>query len=85
MLAFSKLPKVKRTPLIQKAIDRGVDFLFSGDPSEVPYPNGWNDMPSGNWWKFGFPVFYVTDLLQLAEALVTLAMVMTPEWQTHWP
>ncbi len=85
MLAFSKLPKVKRTPLIQKAIDRGVDFLFSGDPSEVPYPNGWNDKPSGNWWKFGFPVFFVTDLLQLAEAWSTLAMVMTPEWQTHWP
>ncbi|QRN82134.1 nitrogen fixation protein NifH [Chloroflexota bacterium] len=72
MLAFSKLPKVKRTPLIQRAIDRGVDFLFSGDPSEVPYPNGWNDKPSGNWWKFGFPIFYVTDLLQLAEALVNL-------------
>ena len=24
------------------------------------------------WWKFGFPVFYVTDLLQLAEAFVGL-------------
>jgi hypothetical protein len=27
---------------------------------------------SRNWWIFGFPVFYVTDLLQLAEAMVKL-------------
>jgi len=72
ILAFSKLPESHRTPLIQRAIQRGVDFLFSGDPSEAPYPNGWNEKPSRNWWRFGFPVFYVTDLLQLAEALVNL-------------
>ena len=72
MLAFSKLPQGQRTPLIQRAIERGIDFLFSGDPAEAPYPNGWNDKPSRNWWKFGFPVFYITDLLQLTEALVNL-------------
>ncbi len=26
--------------------------------------------PSGNWRKFGFPVFYVTDNLQVAEAMI---------------
>lgn len=78
MLAFSKLPESRRTPLIQRAIQRGVDFLLSGDPSEAPYPNGWNDKPSGNWWKFGFPVFYVTDLLQLSEALVNLGYGSDP-------
>ena len=78
MLAFSKLPVEQRTPLIQSAIDRGVDFLFSGDPAEAPWPNGWNDKPSRNWWKFGFPVFYVTDLLQLAEALVNLGYGRDP-------
>jgi hypothetical protein len=49
-----------------------VDFLFSVDPATAAYPSGWNDKPSGNWWKFGFPVFYVTDILQIAEALVGL-------------
>ncbi len=78
MLAFSKLPESRQTPLIQRAIQRGVDFLLSGDPSEAPYPNGWNDKPSGNWWKFGFPVFYVTDLLQLSEALVNLGYGSDP-------
>ncbi len=72
MLAFSKLPPELHTPLIEKAIQQGVDFLFSIDPADATYPSGWNDKPSGNWWKFGFPVFYVTDILQIAEALVNL-------------
>ncbi|MBM3144369.1 MAG: nitrogen fixation protein NifH [Chloroflexi bacterium] len=72
MLAFAKLPSQRRTPLIQRAIAHGVDFLFSCDPADAEYPTGWSNKPSGNWWKFGFPVFYVTDLLQNVEALVEL-------------
>jgi len=72
MLAFSVLPEGRRTPLIEKAIQQGVDFLFSVDPAEATYPSGFADKPSGNWWKFGFPVFYVTDILQIVEALVGL-------------
>ncbi|OGO64276.1 MAG: hypothetical protein A2Z45_09050 [Chloroflexi bacterium RBG_19FT_COMBO_55_16] len=72
MLAFSKWPVDRRTPSIESAIEQGIDFLFSVDPAAANYPSGWSDKPSGNWWKFGFPVFYVTDLLQIVEALVGL-------------
>jgi hypothetical protein len=72
MLAFSKLPIAKRTALIDKAINTGIDFLFSKDPAKADYPCRNNAKPSRNWWKFGFPVFYVTDLLQNVEALVGL-------------
>jgi hypothetical protein len=72
MFAFSKLPKKTRTKLINNAVDTGVDFLFSTDPAKADYPCGYANKPSGNWWKFGFPVFYVTDLLQNVEALVGL-------------
>jgi hypothetical protein len=72
MLAFGKLPAEKRTPLINRAIKAGVEFLFSTDPAKADYPCGYANKPSGNWWKFGFPVFYVTDILQNVEALVTL-------------
>jgi hypothetical protein len=72
MLAFSKLPVNQRTPLIRKAIKQGVDFFFGIDPATVKYPTRNGDKPSRNWWKFGFPIFYVTDLLQLAESLVRL-------------
>ena len=72
MAALGKLPKDHRTPVIKRAIDQGVDFFFSVDPAEATYPSGWSSKPSQNWWKFGFPVFYVTDLLQIVEALVAL-------------
>src|SRR5512143_3288407 len=72
MMALGRLPKQRRTPAIRRAIQRGVDFFFSVDPADANYPSGWAPKPSGNWWKFGFPVFYVTDLLQVVEALAAL-------------
>jgi len=72
MLAFSKLPVNKKTPLIKKAIKQGVDFFFSIDPVTAEYPTRTGEKPNRAWWNFGFPVFYVTDLLQLAEAMVSL-------------
>ena len=79
MLAFGILPKERRTPLIESAIQQGTGFLFSVDPAKATYPSGWSDKPSGNWWKFGFPVFYVTDLLQTVEALVRLGHANDPQ------
>jgi hypothetical protein len=72
MLALGKWPEERRTPTVQRAIEQGVDFLLGVDPAEATYPTGYSDKPSQNWWKFGFPVFYVTDLLQVVEALVAL-------------
>ncbi len=78
MLAFAKLPYARRTPQIESAIEEGVDFLFSVEPTTAAYPSGYGQKPSSNWWKFGFPVFYVTDLLQIAEALVGLGYDRDP-------
>ena len=78
MLAFGKCPEKWQTPLIKRAIQQGVDFLFSTDPAKANYPNGFSARPSQNWWKFGFPVFYVTDLLQIAEALCCLGYNRDP-------
>jgi hypothetical protein len=78
MLAFGKLPENRRTPIINRAIDQGINFLLGVDPMDAAYPNGYADKPSGNWWKFGFPVFYVTDLLQNLEALVRLGLGAAP-------
>ena len=47
--------------MIGRAIQAGVNFLLDNHPAEAGYPNGWAEKPSGNWWKFGFPVFYVAD------------------------
>jgi hypothetical protein len=71
MMAFNKLPAERRTPLIAKAIEQGLDFLLSVDPAAAGYPSGYSGKPSQSWWKFGFPVFYVTDILQNVEVLVS--------------
>ncbi len=78
MLALGRLPVAQRTPQIERAIRRGVDFLLGVDPATAAYPSGYSDRPSGNWWKFGFPVFYVADILQIVEALVALGYGADP-------
>jgi hypothetical protein len=78
------LPAAKRTPLIQRAIDQGVAFLFSTDPAKADYPSGINEKPSRNWWLFGFPVFYVADILQIVEALAALGYAADPRLHNAW-
>lgn len=72
MVAFAKLPADRRTPLIHEAIRQGAEYLLSIDPATGGYPHPYAEKPSGNWWKFGFPVFYVADLLQIVEGLTAL-------------
>jgi hypothetical protein len=78
MLAFSKLPETQRTPLTENAIQQGINFLLGINPITADYPTWDNRKPSRNWWKFGFPVFYVTDILQIAEVLVRLGKGSDP-------
>ena len=72
MLALSRIPIKQRTPLMKRAIKQGVEFLFSVDPATAAYPTRNDAAPNRSWWKFGFPVFYVTDLLQNVETLAAL-------------
>ena len=82
MMAFGRLPDEKRTPLINDAIKKGVDFLFSKDPAEADYPLGYSakptGKPSGNWWRFGFPNYMVSDILHNTEALARLGYGKDP-------
>jgi hypothetical protein len=72
MLALGQVPPKQRTPLMKRAIKQGAEFLLSVDPATAAYPAGFSNKPSQSWWKFGFPVFYVTDVLQIVEALTVL-------------
>jgi hypothetical protein len=72
MGAFGAIPKKERPPEMRRAVETGVRFLFSVDPATAAYPAGKSGRPNPNWWKFGFPVFYITDVLQILEALTGL-------------
>jgi len=78
MLAFSYWPAARRTELMERAIRQGVEFLLSRDLARADYPTRNAAKPSVNWRKFGFPVFYVTDILQVLEALVALGYGKDP-------
>ncbi|HSM26425.1 MAG TPA: hypothetical protein VK856_16290 [Anaerolineaceae bacterium] len=78
LLALGKIPVEKRTPQVENAIQTAVDFFLSIDPLKADYPTRTGNKPSPDWWKFGFPVFYATDILQLAEALVEVGLGEDP-------
>lgn len=72
MLALSKVPSHARTPYIQAAVERGAAFLLSRDPAVADYPMGYATKPSRSWFQFGYPIAYVTDVLQNLEVLTAL-------------
>ena len=71
--ALARIPAGRRSPLVRRAVDQGVAFLFSRDPAVADYPMGWgNTKPSSSWFKPGFPSGYVADVLQTLEVLAEL-------------
>lgn len=72
ILALSKVPESERTSEIQSAIEQGLDFLLSHDPALADYPMGYSLKPNLSWFRFGYPIAYVTDVLQNLEVLTAL-------------
>ncbi len=67
--ALVRVPPEARTEAMRSALQVSVDFFYSVDPATADYPAGYSDKPSRSWFRFGFPLFYVSDVLQIAEAL----------------
>ncbi len=73
LLALARIPSHRRAPHVERAIEQGGMFLLSSDPATAAYPAGWGaDMPSSSWFKLGFPLGYVADILQNASVLCEL-------------
>lgn len=72
MWALSKVPAMQRTAAIEAAIAQGITFLLSRDPAVADYPMGYGTKPNGSWFKFGYLIGYVTDVLQNLEVLAAL-------------
>jgi len=72
MLALSKVSDAARTPAIRAAIATGSEFLLSRDPAVADYPMGYATKPSQSWFRSGYPIAYVTDVLQTLEVLTAL-------------
>jgi hypothetical protein len=79
LLGLARIPPGRRAPRVQRAVDAGVEFLLGHDPATADYPAGFgNTKPSGSWFRLGFPSGYVTDVLQVLEALCEAGAATDP-------
>jgi len=74
--AFGLLPPEARTPRIQRAIDAAVEFMLGHDLARADYP--YHDRISSNWFKFGYPLSYTSDILEALEVLARLGHAHDP-------
>lgn len=68
--ALLAVPPKLRMPAVQHALEVGAEFLLSRDPAAADYP--YTGRVSSSWFKFGFPLSYWSDVLEVATALVEL-------------
>jgi hypothetical protein len=71
--ALNAVPDSGRTPMVEAAIKTCIDFLLSHDVARADYPY-WERINS-SWFKFGYPLGYVTDVLLNLEALTEAGAV----------
>lgn len=81
LLALSKIPPEQRTSSVEAALEAGIEFLLSRDPAVADYPMGYATKPSLSWFRFGYPIGYVTDVLQNLEVLTALGYGADPRLQ----
>ena len=63
-----RVPPRARSQAVNDAIEATAEFLLSFDIALAAYP--FKDRISSSWFKFGYPLGYVTDVLLNLEALV---------------
>ena len=65
--ALANLHPTLQSARVKNALAATVDFLFSRDLSKADYPV--HERVSGEWFKFGFPLSYTSDVLEAAFVL----------------
>jgi hypothetical protein len=79
VLALARIPPARRSGPVSRALEAGVAFLLSHDPAAADYPMGYgNSKPNGSWFRLGFPSGYVSDVLQVLEALCEAGAAADP-------
>jgi hypothetical protein len=68
--ALAEVLPERRTPEMRTAIRVGVDFLLGRDLSVADYP--YTERVSSTWFKFGFPLSYVSNVLEALNVLAAL-------------
>ncbi len=75
---FGKIPVEERSERVHRAIERSVSLLLGHDPALADYPSVYGEAPSSNWFKFGYPLGYTSDVLHNMEALTGVGVISDP-------
>ena len=65
--ALANLPPALQTAKAKKAKEMAAEFFLSRDLAKADYP--YTVRVSGEWFKFGFPLSYTSDVLEASLAL----------------
>jgi hypothetical protein len=71
--ALNAVPPEGRTPAVDTAVDSCIDFLLAYDIARADYP--YQERISSSWFKFGYPLGYVSDVLLNLEVLTEAGVV----------
>jgi hypothetical protein len=74
--ALNAVPAEGRTPVVEAAVKACMDFLLGYDIARADYP--YKDRISSSWFKLGYPLGYVTDMLLNLETLTEAGVVNDP-------
>jgi hypothetical protein len=77
--ALANLPPALQSSKVKKAIAMAVEFLLSRDLAKADYP--YTRRVSGEWFKFGFPLSYTSDVLETLLALAQAGHARDPRLQ----
>ncbi|MGD2253391.1 MAG: hypothetical protein PVF70_10815 [Anaerolineales bacterium] len=72
--ALAEIPESRRSQSMGSAIQSGVNFLLEGDLAQARFPTKPNGKVSRQWFRFGFPRSYQSDILQALGALTKLGV-----------
>ena len=82
--AISSVPDQRRTQTMRSAIERGKELFFSTDLTVCKFSNRERGKPSGNWFKFGFPLFYIGDVLEVLDVKSRFGEGQHPHLKNAW-
>lgn len=77
--ALAHLPPALQSSKVKRAIRRAAEFLLSHDPAQADYP--FTRRINGEWFKFGFPLSYTSDVLENLLVLIEADYARDPRLQ----
>ena len=82
--AIASVSEHRRNQTMISAIERGKELFFNTDLTVCKFSNLEKGKPSGNWFRFGFPMLYVGDVLEVLEVMTRLGEGRRPHFENAW-